>query len=566
MIVDRRSSIVRRRSSIVAVLVCASSIVVSFVDLRVSAQESPVLAAMQDEMARSMAELRMKGEAAPYFIAYELLDRTVADASGRLGALVENPPRRTRSLRVEVRVGDYTFDSSRFVAQGFGGGGLAGETVLAPLDDDYDAMRRELWITTDTAYKRAITLFARKKAAFQNRTTSDPVADFSQESPIETVLPVVGAPNDASRREATSRVQQSSAVFAAYRDIELSDVAINWVAGTRYYLNSEGFKTVTPVRLASLTMYAESQSGDGMPVRQTFTAVERSPSELPSAAALSAKAHELANAVTVARAAPIGEEYAGPVLVEGIGSPQFFSETLVQMMEARRPPDAENPRLAQLQPSPFLNRTGLRVMADAFVAKDTPSLQLFDGKPLAGSYVVDDEGVRATDVTLVDKGRLVMLLTGRTPQKTFLKSNGHGRVGSVIAGVFQVESTDAIPASELKLRYLALLKAQDKEFGYIVRGVRGNNQGADGPGIDAIVKVTPDGVETPVRGMQFGSVPPVAFRDLADASQERAVFSYRIGPTAAVSVIAPSVIFEELEIQRVRDILQKPPIVPSPMK
>jgi hypothetical protein len=116
------------------------------------------------------------------------------------------------------------------------------------------------------------------------------------------------------------------------------------------------------------------------------------------------------------------------------------------------------------------------------------------------------------------------------------------------------------------LRYLALLKAQDKEFGYIVRGVRGNNQGADGPGIDAIVKVTPDGVETPVRGMQFGSVPPVAFRDLADASQERAVFSYRIGPTAAVSVIAPSVIFEELEIQRVRDILQKPPIVPSPMK
>jgi hypothetical protein len=33
-----------------------------------------------------------------------------------------------------------------------------------------------------------------------------------------------------------------------------------------------------------------------------------------------------------------------------------------------------------------------------------------------------------------------------------------------------------------------------------------------------------------------------------------------------VSVIAPSVIFEELEIQRVRDILQKPPIVPSPMK
>src|SRR4029079_9666200 len=117
---------------------------------RTPAQQSPTLSAMQDEMARSMSELRMKGEAPPYYIAYEVLDRTIADYSGRLGALVANPPRRTRTLRVEVRVGDYDFDSSRFLMQGFGGSsGLNGETVLAPLDDDYDAMRRQIWITTD---------------------------------------------------------------------------------------------------------------------------------------------------------------------------------------------------------------------------------------------------------------------------------------------------------------------------------------------------------------------------------------------------------------------------------
>ena len=60
------------------------------------AQQSPILAAMQDEMKRSMAELRMKDAPAPYFIAYELQDRTVTDVSGRLGAVIENPPRRTR--------------------------------------------------------------------------------------------------------------------------------------------------------------------------------------------------------------------------------------------------------------------------------------------------------------------------------------------------------------------------------------------------------------------------------------------------------------------------------------
>jgi predicted Zn-dependent protease len=223
--------------------------------------------------------------------------------------------------------------------------------------------------------------------------------------------------------------------------------------------------------------------------------------------------------------------------------------------------------MGQASASPFLNRTGLRVMADPFAAGDTPSMTHFEGKPLAGSYAVDDEGVRAKDVRLVEKGRLVTLLTNRVPQKNFPRSNGHGRSNTVLAGVFQVESSDAVPAVDLKSKYLALLKAQDKTFGYIVRGVRSDGQGgAGGPGIDSIVKVTLDGEETPVRGMRFGAVPPVAFRDLSEASKERTVYSYRAGATSAVSVIAPSLIFEELEIVRVRDILQKPPVVPSPLR
>lgn len=554
----------------------ASMVVASLFVAGLRAQESPTLSAMQDEMDRSMAELRMKGEAAPYYIAYEVLDRTISDVSGRLGALVESPPRRTRTLRVEVRVGDYTFDSSRFVLQGFGGGAnLFGETVIAPLDDDYDAMRREIWLTTDAAYKRAITMFARKKAAFQNRTASDPIPDFSQEPPAETIIPGASparargnsASDGGDRADLLARVQQASAVFAAHPDVDLSEVAISQTHGTRYYLNSEGFKTVAPIQLTSLTMYGEAQAADGMPVRQTVTELGRTLADLPPAADLVARARQIAADVEAMRAAPIGEEFAGPVLIEGIGGAQFVAETLVQMMQARRPPDTENPRMGQAPRSPFLNRTGLRVMADAFNASDTPSLTHFEGKPLAGSYVVDEEGMRAKDVTLVEKGRLVTLLTGRVPQKNFARSNGHGRANTVLAGVFQIESADAIPAAGLKEKYIALLKAQDKTFGYIVRGVRSDGQGGGaGPGIDSIFKLTLDGNETPVRGMRFGTVSPMAFRDLAEASRERAVFSYRAGATAAVSVIAPSLIFEELEIQRVRDILQKPPVVPSPLK
>jgi hypothetical protein len=553
------------RARIAALL--AMVIAVTAPEFRARAQQSPLLLAMQDEMKRSMTELRMKDAPAPYYIAYEVQDRTVTDVAGRLGSVIETQPRRVRVLRVEVRVGDYSFDSSRFLSQGFGGGpALNGETSLAPLDDDYDAIRREIWITTDAAYKRAVNTFARKRAAFQNRSGGDALPDFSKEPPVETELPSVPA---GSSRELASRVQQPSAVLGASPDIESSEIAISEIRGTRYFLNSEGFKTVTPIQVASIAMYAEAQADDGMPVRETFSTVEASVQDLPTAAELANRARELAARVSATRNAPVGEEFTGPVLLEGVGSSQFIAETLLPLMAARRAPDSDNTRMAQgfSPPTPFLSRTGLRVMADAFSASDTPSLQQFNGRPVAGAYVADDEGVRAKDVTLVDKGRLVTLLSSRTPQKNFPQSNGHGRANGAWAGVFQLESAQAIPSAELKAKYLALLKAQDKTFGYIVRDVRPSGAApGSGPGIDRIVRVTLDGREDPVRGLRFGSVPPSAFRDLSEASVERNLYNYRGALTSAVSVIAPSLIFEELDIQRTRDILQKPPIVPSPLK
>src|SRR6187397_259241 len=276
----------------------------------IRAQQSPLILALQDEMQRSMNELRMKDAPAPYYIAYEVQDRTVTDVSGRLGALIENPPRRTRVLRVEVRVGDYAFDSSRFVSQGFGGGGLNGETALIALDDDYDAIRRDIWITTDEAYKRAVNTFARKRAAFQNRSAADPLPDFSKEAPVELQLPAKAA---GTARDLAARAQEPSVALGENPQIESSEISISEIHGTRYFLNSEGFKTIAPIQVASLTMYAEAQAPDGMPVRETFSTVETAVQDLPSTAELVARAQALSSRVVAARNAPVGEEFTGPV-------------------------------------------------------------------------------------------------------------------------------------------------------------------------------------------------------------------------------------------------------------
>ncbi|HEX5107983.1 MAG TPA: metallopeptidase TldD-related protein [Vicinamibacterales bacterium] len=538
------------------------------------AQDTPVLAAMADELARSMKELRLRDQPAPYFIEYEVEDRAATRVTSRFGALVEDLTGRSRVLRVGVRVGTYDFDSSLFNAPGGGGGGVVSLTAdgstNAPLDDDYDAMRRQIWLATDAAYKRAVSVFARKKAAFQNRASAETVPDFSRETPAETVLK--GLPLAFVNRDWPERTKQISAAFNGFPMIENGEASAADTRGTRYYLNSEGSKVVAPIQIASLRVAAEARADDGSTVRDVFTLVEQNLQDMPPVAELVTRARQMAERVKAVRTAPIGEEYTGPLLLEGQASAELVAQALIPPMLARRPPETAGRGGrggGPAQVTPFHRRLGLRVLTEPFSVSDTPSLREFGGRPVAGAYVVDDYGVKAKDVVLVEKGRLVTLLTGRAPLRGLLQSSGHTRGGDVQAGVFQVQSSDAVSAGDLRKKYLAVLKTQDRSFGYIVRGIANpNDAGGGGPGagpliLDA-VKVTPDGKEHVVRGVRLGSVASSAFRDLLDASRERTLYNYRGTTTDPVSVIVPSLIFEELEVQQTREITQKPPVVSSP--
>jgi hypothetical protein len=534
---------------------------------------SPILAAMQDELARSMAELRLRDEPPPYFIAYEVAELASSRITAQLGAIVSDTLNRSGTLRVEVRVGDYTFDSSRFVVQGRGGVvPISGEAATSvTLDTDYDALRRQIWLLTDAVYKRAVTAFARKKAAFQNRAITESIPDFSKEPPVETVLLALEPIRDMG--DWADRVRQISTAFASNTDLQTSEASVSQTRGTRYYINSEGFKVVAPIEYATVQISAETQADDGMVLQDRFETTEARLQDLPSVSALTARALEGAARLSAARTAPLGEEYTGPVLIEGEASAQLVAQTLVPLMLARRAPDADSIRLTQLvqgQVTPFLSRIGLRVLPDAFSVADTPSLTQYEGRPVPGSYVADDEGTRAQDVTLVEKGRLVTLLTDRTPNKNLSRSNGHGRGGNVQAGVFQMQSSLAVPAADMKAKYLELLKLQGKTFGYIVRVLDWDDTpGAGlkrGPIILHATKVSADGTESPVRGLRFADIPFASFKDIIEASRERRLQSYRAQGGAVVSLIVPDLMFEELEIQRLSDIAQKPPIVQSPLK
>src|SRR5262245_59751607 len=109
-----------------------------------------VMKTMKDELARTMERLRLDTLAPPYFIAYRVSEFTTANAAAQLGSLSRSSEGHGRVLNVELRVGDYAFDNTNFA-----GGpsammlGMFGNTSPLPLDDDYQEIRRRIWLTTD---------------------------------------------------------------------------------------------------------------------------------------------------------------------------------------------------------------------------------------------------------------------------------------------------------------------------------------------------------------------------------------------------------------------------------
>jgi predicted Zn-dependent protease len=530
--------------------------------------DAPVLQAMTEELARSVSGLNMKNEPDPYYVGYSVADASESGYRATLGAIVERRAARARVFRADVRVGDYAFDSSRFIAGG-GPMGWMGQVGLLPTDDNDLELRRQMWLTSDSAYKNAVQVFSRKKAAFENRNDAEPIPDFAREAPVEHIEPVKPAASaPADWEDAVKEISRAIGV----PEVVGSDVMLDLADGTRYFANSEGFRTVAPARAASFRASVTLLADDGMAIRDAVTLAAR-PEDLPPRSALLARATRMLEDAIRTRGAKVGDDYSGPVLVENDAAATLVSQSLVPLFLARRAPDSDDSRsggMAQAAVTPFLTRIGNRVLPDSFTVKDTPSMTRFGAEPVGGAYVVDDEGVKASDVTLVQDGRLLTLLTSRTPQKNLPVSNGHARGGGPQAGVFQIESGSAIPAAALKARYLELLKSQGRPFGYILRRL-GPSGGRGGLQVTAAVKVTPDGREEPVRGLLLGNVTHTTFRDIVAASQERTLTTYGASGgfagagVAMVSVITPSLILEELDVQRSKEPLQKKPVVPSPL-
>ena len=556
----------------------------------------PILQAMRDELSRSLV-LKMPGLEPPYYIEYALDDGENFTASATLGGLLSRRHDRYRMPEISVRVGDYKFDNTNYAGGGFMGGSRY-DVNRFPLEAVYPVLRRYLWLATDSAYKAAVETLSRKRAALRNITEAERLNDFSRVEPVKLVL--ASPPAVVDEESWAERLRSLSTIFAEYPRLRNSVVDVESIHSTHYMANTEGTEVRIPENLMFVRARATAQASDGMMVRDYAVFHSLDPAHIALEPAIRRAFTRLAENVSALAGAARGEMYSGPVLFESVAAAQLFAEVLGRNLHVSRRPVMEPGRPGMFPYSELEGRFGARILPEFMEVADDPTQSEWHGTPLIGAYAIDREGVIPKPLTLVEKGVLKQFLLTRQPVRGFEGSNGRARMpGSFGAdtaafGNLFVQASESVPVADLKKKMLDICQIRNKPYGLIVRKMdfpssasfeevrrllAASAQGGGSHPVSMpllVYKLYRDGREELVRGLRFRGLNARSFKDILAAGDDPSVFDFLDNPApfalmgaggfvSPSSVVAPSVLIDDLELYPIEDESPKLPLVPPPV-
>jgi TldD protein len=516
-----------------------------------AAKGDGLLEALLTELDRSKAQLKMDQVQAPYYIEYRVNEVQDFAAEAAFGALRENQHVHIRVLRVVVRIGDYKQDS--FYSRG------QGESTILPLDNDSIALRHQIWLATDDAYKAAGQALAEKQAALKQFSADlNPVDDFAKAPPVIAVEPTVRLQVDEAAWKKT--LEDVTSLYKQYPDVQSVTASARFSAVNEYLVNSEGTVTRGGKTTYSVQLNGSAQAADGMRLGRSPAYMVARTEELPGHDALMSDAKKMLETIVALRQAPIvEEEYRGPILFAADAANDIVVSLIGQNVVGRKPQLGKPNRTT----GTFATSYKTRVLPNFLSVIDDPTLKDFQGKSLVGNYAVDSEGVKAQAVNVVENGTLTNYLVGRQPIRDFVTSNGHGRAapGSFPGpslGVLLVKGSEAQSPEELKKKVIHMVTDQGKPYGYRVDTL--------GPGNSPrlLYRVyAKDGHEELVRGAVFSELDIRALRSDLIAVGNDPLVSNRSGGVPT-TIISPSLLFDELEVKRADTSKDKLPDYPAP--
>jgi len=566
------------------------------------------LRAMRDEMDRSRARLKIAGLDKPYFIQYRLLDLDIRSVTASFGTIISSASTRNRFMTVDVRVGDYHFDSSNFVSEeGFRG--FLGSTGQVGIDRDYNSLRQDLWLATDQSYKEALDQLARKRAFLRSLAQPPNIDDFSQESPVVLVEPRLEP--DWANRSWEEEARTASSVFRNFPELYSTRVHYYLVYATYYLMSSEGTEIRVSRSQASIEASLDTQSDDGLTQHDFYATYVRRPADVPDAAAVGKALQAASQELEALRAAPMAQDYVGPMLFDAPAAGSLLAQALGPSVSGGRSPLSMLPLFDQMMErmggrSEWSGRLNTRVLPQSVTLVDDPTAKDFQGKPLIGGYEVDEEGVRGQRVALVENGVLKNLLMSRRPGPDFDHSNGHGRAALLsearpASSNLFFQSAEAQSPADLKKKFLDLCRAdghawclevkrmdnpalatqRQEDFNDMLAGLATGASSGDRLPLLVYRVYVADGREELVHGARLVGVNLRLLRNIAGIGNDPGVFNYMqntapgfagtaLGAFGAAqsglpsSIVTPSLLLEEVEARGARGERQRAPLLPPP--
>jgi len=283
------------------------------------------------------------------------------------------------------------------------------------------------------------------------------------------------------------------------------------------------------------------------------------------------------------------------VLFEEKAAAQVLAQEFAPNLVAQRQPMSESGFSTNERSLAFQNKIGARVLPEFLSLRDVPSMKQHQGSAVAGHYDIDDEGVPAQDINVVDKGYLKALLSSRVPTRRVRTTNGHQRGGGAMFSVLELTSDTkgkALSRADLRKKLLKLVKDRELEYGIIVREITDQNilmtglfpmlQGdmpmSSGSGslpLVEVVKLYPDGREEAIRGVEAAGFAPSLFKDIVAVGKTQTTHnllarsvipSFLTGGSQFMisTIITPDLLFEDVEVRPREGDMPTPPRLARP--
>jgi len=528
--------------------------------------EPALLSIMQQELDRAMTALG-KTDPAAYFVSYSVTEVVGSAIIASNGAITSAPSRHERVASISVRVGSRDFDNTH------GGNRFASLSINIPLEDQPDAIARDLWLNTVRLYKRSAQTYQGVKTNTKvEAAEEDASPDFSTEKP-SIAIGARAVPINYDQQGWENKLRRYSAIFNKYPEIESSTLLLLADAPTKYFVSSEGGRVVTSRPLIRILAVATTHADDGMELARAETFEASSIEKLPPEQEIIARIEKIAIDLKKLRSASVVEPFSGPALLSGRASAVFFHEVVGHRLEGQRQRGSDEGQT-------FTKKINQSVLPSFLSVEDDPTLRTIEGVELSGRYDYDEEGRPGERVELITNGILKQFLMSRLPVKGFMRSNGHGRaqVGMSPAGRqgnLIVRSSNAVPDSKLRAHLIAEIKKQKKPYGLYFEDIaggftltmRGMPQSFQIRPL-MVWRVYPDGrPDELVRGVDIIGTPLTALGRIMMTGQKLQVFNGECGAESGlvpVSAAAPAMLFSEIEVQKTAQGRNRPPILPPP--